>query len=189
MSTTWPHGTPPSSVSSRPSTNVRTRPGASATCVTTAAPLRSAVNEVSIEDGGGRGRGAEHPEDGAESEPRLFVLRAEFEGAEVSDRGLVRSPEAEIRFGEQNPRPSIVIVARDGLEERLDRIGESHFAQKCDRIVQVLGGLPLRDRVRRLAVARTDVRLEAMAFTLSLRPDSVDGGCQHVRIVLEVRLD
>src|SRR6266705_3210076 len=48
--TTWPHGTPPSSVSSRPSTNVRTRLDASAACVTTAAPLRPASRDVSIEN-------------------------------------------------------------------------------------------------------------------------------------------
>ncbi len=50
MRTTCPHGTPPSSVSSRPSTNVRTRRGVSAASATTAAPLRPASSDVSIEN-------------------------------------------------------------------------------------------------------------------------------------------
>src|SRR5437879_13873475 len=75
-----------------------------------------------IEDGGGRVRVAEHPEDAAESEPRLFVLRAEFEGGEGSARGLVRRPAAQIRSGEQAPWPRLFIVATDGLAERTEHL-------------------------------------------------------------------
>src|SRR5438093_9187286 len=49
--TTWPRGTPPSSVSSRPSTKVRTRAGRSlGDSEATGAPLRAAVKDVSTEN-------------------------------------------------------------------------------------------------------------------------------------------
>src|SRR6058998_1634092 len=201
MRTTWPQGTPPSSVWSSPSTKVRTRAGRSpGASVGTAAPRRFAVNDVSMEnassissrmsrsrsssavgpvdfrsdflgfllrqpmvrpeledfretssrlrevlerledqapldpgfrvtgmdhgcpiqDGGGRLHVAEHPQNPAESEPRLLVFRTQLEGAQIPDGGLVRSAEPQVCFREQDPGSPVFVVPCDRLEQRVD---------------------------------------------------------------------
>src|SRR2546422_10925450 len=58
-----------------------------------------------IEDTGGGWCVAGQPKDAAEPEPPLVVFPAEFGGAEVPDRGLLRPPAAHVRFGPEAPRP------------------------------------------------------------------------------------
>src|SRR3989475_3701214 len=90
---------------------------------------------------------------------------------------------------EEAPLPPVFVVAGDCLEEWIERILESRLAKKGDCVLEMFRGFLLRCGSWRLAIARADVRFEAMAFSLRLGPDAIDGRGNDIGVVLDLRLD
>src|SRR5438876_6091094 len=129
----------------------------------------------------------EESEDTAQAKPRLLVFRTQFKGAKVGDGGLVRAVDPEIRFPEQDPRRTVLVIARDRLQERLDGLLEASLSEERDRQVHLDREFLLPLGARPLVGLGADVGLEAMALLVRLRPDPVEGRPDHVGVVLNLR--
>ena len=141
-----------------------------------------------LQDRRGGRKFIDESEDTAQTKPGLLVLRTQFEGAKVGDGGLVRAVDPEIRFPEQDPRRTVLVIARDRLQERLDGLLEPSLSEERDRQVHLDGEFLVPLRARPLVGLGADVGLETMAFFVRLGPDPVEGRPDHVRVVLDLRV-